>query len=140
MPTRRAFISRVALGGAALAVPGCGGGMAGPDGGGSGGPVTLRVALPAVGATINVPGGANGQGIAVTRLSSSAVAAVSRRCTHQGCTVGLPLASLGNMQCPCHGSVFTVTGSVVNGPAASPLLTYPTTIDFSTNEVVITVA
>jgi len=88
---------------------------------------------------VNVAGGENGQGIAVTRLTDTAVVAVSRRCTHQGCTVGLPLTSLGNMQCPCHGSVFTVTGSVVNGPAASPLTGYQATIDTGANEVVITV-
>ena len=140
MTTRRGFISGAALTGAALAAQACGGGATGPDGGGGGGPVVIRVALPAVGDTVPVAGGLNGQGIAVTRLSTTAVVAVARRCTHQGCTVGLPATSLGSMQCPCHGSVFTVNGDVVNGPAAAPLTTYPATIDTGANEVVITVS
>jgi Rieske Fe-S protein len=137
MTTRREFVRRAALATGALAAVACGG-----DGGtGPGGtPVTLRVALPAVGETVNVAGGQGGQGIAVTRLSASSVIAVSRRCTHQGCTVGLPPSSLANMSCPCHGSVFTVSGAVVNGPAGSPLLVYPATIDTATSEVVITVS
>ncbi len=41
-------------------------------------------------------------------------------CTHQGCIVGSVTG--GTINCPCHGSKFNITnGSVVNGPAASPL-------------------
>jgi cytochrome b6-f complex iron-sulfur subunit len=44
--------------------------------------------------------------------------AVSAICTHLGCTVNL--AGQG-FHCPCHGSVFNPNGSVVSGPAPSPL-------------------
>jgi Rieske Fe-S protein len=47
--------------------------------------------------------------------------ALSRICTHLGCTIGLPDGT-GNMGCGCHGSVFqTQSGAVVNGPANKPL-------------------
>ena len=45
-------------------------------------------------------------------------------CTHQGCIVGS--ISNGAIHCPCHGSAFSIKdGSVVNGPAASPLAAIP---------------
>ena len=41
-------------------------------------------------------------------------------CTHQGCTVSA--VSGGTINCPCHGSKFSVAnGSVVAGPAPAPL-------------------
>jgi len=41
-------------------------------------------------------------------------------CTHEGCTVDQ--VSNGSIDCPCHGSQFSVKdGSVVSGPAPSPL-------------------
>lgn len=49
--------------------------------------------------------------------------ALSSVCTHQGCAVGYDSPS-GNIKCPCHGSQFTTSGSVINGPAASPLKAY----------------
>jgi Rieske Fe-S protein len=46
--------------------------------------------------------------------------ALSRICTHLGCTVGLP--SGGKMSCGCHGAAYQAqTGAVVNGPATKPL-------------------
>ena len=46
--------------------------------------------------------------------------ALSSVCTHQGCTVAYDHEAT-NLPCPCHGSVFSTSGSVVNGPAGSPL-------------------
>lgn len=56
------------------------------------------------------------------------IVALSAICTHQGCTVGYN-SSKGDIECPCHGSVFSTSGSVINGPAASPLKSYPVSVD-----------
>jgi len=52
------------------------------------------------------------------------IVALSAICTHQGCTVGFN-SGKNDIECPCHGSVFSTSGSVLNGPAASPLHSYP---------------
>ena len=44
--------------------------------------------------------------------------AINATCTHLGCLVK-PAQS--GFKCPCHGSQFTATGAVTNGPATSPL-------------------
>ena len=49
--------------------------------------------------------------------------ALSSVCTHSGCQVTYNHGS-ENLPCPCHGSIFSTTGSVLNGPASSPLKTY----------------
>lgn len=46
--------------------------------------------------------------------------ALSSTCTHQGCQVSYDHAE-GNLPCPCHGSKFATSGSVLNGPATAPL-------------------
>lgn len=60
------------------------------------------------------------QKIVLTQPQSGEFHGFSAVCTHAGCIVGT--VSGGTINCPCHGSRFSVTnGSVVNGPAASPL-------------------
>jgi len=46
--------------------------------------------------------------------------ALSSVCTHNGCQVTYNHGT-GNLPCPCHGSVFSTSGSVLEGPASSPL-------------------
>jgi cytochrome b6-f complex iron-sulfur subunit len=144
LPSRREFV--VTSGAAAVAAAtGCGGRgspttptpAVTPTPGATPSPNELRVPLPAVGQTV----AATGQlltplPLAITRLTDTRMAAVSRICTHEGCTVNLPVASLLTLDCPCHGSRFQVTGQVVNGPAARPLASFPTVIDG--NQVVVT--
>jgi Rieske Fe-S protein len=58
--------------------------------------------------------------IVLTQPQSGEFHGFSAVCTHAGCIVGS--VSGGTINCPCHGSRFNITnGSVVNGPAASPL-------------------
>jgi Rieske Fe-S protein len=44
--------------------------------------------------------------------------AMSLACTHLGCTVTV---APDRIECPCHGSVFDLSGKVVRGPADRPL-------------------
>ncbi len=58
--------------------------------------------------------------VAVYRDEKGAVTSVSAKCTHMGCTVKWNAAER-TWDCPCHGSRFSATGQVVNGPAERPL-------------------
>jgi len=58
--------------------------------------------------------------VVVTQPQAGVFKAFTAVCTHQGCTVGG--VTNNRIVCPCHGSVFSAQdGSVINGPAASPL-------------------
>jgi Rieske Fe-S protein len=58
--------------------------------------------------------------IVITEPASGTFKAFSAVCTHQGCTVST--VSGGTINCPCHGSKYSIKdGSVVHGPAPSPL-------------------
>ena len=99
----------------------------------------IRVPLMSVGETVpafaNLVGGLQTP-IAVTRVSQTDVIAVSRVCTHEGCTIELPRSPRATFDCPCHGSRFRIKGQVVNGPASRPLFQFPARIDGT--QVVIT--
>ena len=60
----------------------------------------------------------NGKPVLLVQQTAGTVTAVSAVCTHQGCTV---MAGKTSLDCPCHGSVFGLDGSVKQGPAPSPL-------------------
>ena len=60
--------------------------------------------------------------IIVFRLDSNNYRALLMRCTHQG----TELQVFGDrLQCPAHGSEFTKIGNVQNGPADTPLRSFP---------------
>jgi cytochrome b6-f complex iron-sulfur subunit len=52
--------------------------------------------------------------------------ALSARCTHLGCTLNYDPVSR-HFACPCHGSVFTLSGKRVAGPARQDLCKVPLT-------------
>jgi nucleotide-binding universal stress UspA family protein/nitrite reductase/ring-hydroxylating ferredoxin subunit len=58
--------------------------------------------------------------VAVYRDAKSSVHTMSAKCTHMGCTVKWNPTDT-TFDCPCHGSRFSPTGEVVNGPAARRL-------------------
>ncbi|WP_141585990.1 Rieske (2Fe-2S) protein [Actinomadura sp. WMMA1423] len=108
-----------AVGAAALA--GCGSG-----GGGAKSVDDLRGKEVAKAADVPVGGGkVNGsEQVVVTQPSPGAFKAFTAVCTHQGCTVGG--VSNGLIKCHCHGSEFRIAdGSVQKGPAKKPLQEYP---------------
>ncbi len=61
------------------------------------------------------------------RTSATAVTVFSPICPHLGCSYDWDPRSRRFM-CPCHGSVYTLDGRVVAGPAPRPLDTLPTEI------------
>ena len=62
--------------------------------------------------------------IGVYRALSGDVDAVSVTCTHLGCTLKWNSAET-SWDCPCHGSRFSHTGEVIEGPAIRPLARVP---------------
>jgi Rieske Fe-S protein len=58
--------------------------------------------------------------VVVTQPARGQYRAFSAVCTHVGCV--LNQVTGGTINCPCHGSKFTITsGAVVTGPAPTPL-------------------
>ena len=56
----------------------------------------------------------------ITQPTRGEYKAFTKTCTHQQCPVGS--VSDGTINCPCHGSKFSIEdGSVANPPARSPL-------------------
>ena len=83
--------------------------------GGGGTPLGPTGDVPVGGGTI-FPG----EKVVVTQPAEGDFKAFTAVCTHQGCLVGQVDGE--EIQCPCHGSVFSIAdGSVLDGPAGSPL-------------------
>lgn len=65
--------------------------------------------------------------IVITQPQAGTFHAFTAICTHLGCIVNT--VSGGTINCPCHGSKYSiVNGSVVNGPAPLPLAAVSITI------------
>jgi len=64
----------------------------------------------------------------VIKHSASEVTIYSPICTHLGCYYKWNLGT-GHFECPCHGSIFSIDGKVLGGPAPRPLDTLPYKID-----------
>jgi cytochrome b6-f complex iron-sulfur subunit len=64
----------------------------------------------------------------LARLKDGGFLALSRTCTHLGCTVPWSEKEM-KFACPCHGSAFDITGNVINAPASRALDIYAITIE-----------
>jgi Rieske Fe-S protein len=92
--------------------------------GGSGGSTPSAAAGEKLGPASDVPVGGGkiygDQQVVVTQPTQGSFEGFGAVCTHQGCLVST--VSDGTINCACHGSRFSIKdGSVVNGPASSPL-------------------
>jgi cytochrome b6-f complex iron-sulfur subunit len=70
----------------------------------------------------------------LARLEDGGFLAISRQCTHLGCTVPWD-ADAQCFSCPCHASRFDITGAVVNAPAPRALDLFPLSIENDTIRV-----
>jgi cytochrome b6-f complex iron-sulfur subunit len=64
----------------------------------------------------------------LARLEDNGFLAISRTCTHLGCTVPW-IEAEKRFACPCHASAFDITGNVLGGPAPRALDLYPVFIE-----------
>ena len=64
----------------------------------------------------------------LVRLASGGFLAVSRECTHLGCTVPW-IDDEHRFVCPCHSSAFDIRGDVINAPAPRALDLYEVRIE-----------
>jgi len=64
----------------------------------------------------------------LSRLADGGFLALSRACTHLGCTVPW-VEEESRFVCPCHASAYDERGDVVNSPAPRPLDLYPIRIE-----------
>ncbi|MBW2328131.1 MAG: ubiquinol-cytochrome c reductase iron-sulfur subunit [Deltaproteobacteria bacterium] len=73
----------------------------------------------------------------LTRLDDGGFLAISRKCTHLGCAVPW-MAERKQFECPCHSSVFDMTGNVIKAPAPRALDLY--SISFERSMVMIDIS
>ncbi|WP_136517511.1 MULTISPECIES: Rieske (2Fe-2S) protein [Cellulomonas] len=132
-PSRRDVLTRVgaaALGTAAVGVlaacSGSGGGGGGGGGAATPGPdgVLASVDDVPVGGALSATG-PDGNPVLLTQPTEGTIVGLSAVCTHQGCTV---VPADDALSCPCHGSLFTLDGEPVSGPATEPLPTFAVTV------------
>jgi cytochrome b6-f complex iron-sulfur subunit len=64
----------------------------------------------------------------LARLASGGFLALSRECTHLGCTVPW-ISGERRFVCPCHASAYDINGDVVSPPAPRPLDLYAVRIE-----------
>jgi Rieske Fe-S protein len=77
-------------------------------------------ALAAPGGSVEGRPAGYGRPIVVIALPGGGYAADDAVCTHLGCTVGYS-AGADQLVCLCHGSIYTPSGAVVQGPATRAL-------------------
>jgi cytochrome b6-f complex iron-sulfur subunit len=130
---RRDLIQRVVLGSTVLVIApsileSCSKGSSNAPGGNLPTKIVLDLTLAANSALNGTGGWLITQDVIIINTGGGSFSALSSICTHQGCSVAYN-SGAGNIQCPCHGSVFSTTGGVLNGPASRALQSYPYTLD-----------
>jgi Rieske Fe-S protein len=94
----------------------------GGTGGGGGTALGAATAIPLHGGKVF-----KAEKVVVTQPAAGQYRAFSAVCTHLHCIVDR--VANGTIDCPCHGSRYSITdGSVVGGPAPSPLPSQPITV------------
>ena len=68
----------------------------------------------------------SGEQVWVLQLDAGQFTALDSKCPHQGCAVAF-VSKTSGFQCPCHGSKFSPTGALLNGPATTGLTKVPVT-------------
>jgi len=81
----------------------------------------------------NQPGKIAFKGFAIK--AGGNVTLLSATCSHLGCSVSLNEGK--GFNCPCHGSVFGLSGAVKRGPATSPLSHYTWKKGAKPNEIIV---
>ena len=76
----------------------------------------------------NVGGSATKSSVIIARISATEFSALSKTCTHEGTAVEYQSAN-SRFHCPNHGSNFSLSGLVINGPATRSLQQFNVTLD-----------
>jgi cytochrome b6-f complex iron-sulfur subunit len=96
--------------------------------------VSSGSALGSVGSAAIVSYGSSA--ILVDHPAAGTYHALSSVCNHQGCVITNYDSGTKEFVCPCHGSRFSQTGGLDQGPASAGLLSYQTSL--SGNQLTIT--
>ena len=86
-------------------------------------PITLRVARPD-GATEAV----DRRLVYLVRIAGTEPKALDSTCTHLGCRTRFNPETM-QIECPCHGGKYDISGNVVAGPPPAPLRSLQTRIE-----------